>query len=154
LCSLWPERYNIFFVTRLPPEPFLQMLVLFGVSSPRPLPTEKVHWIINSKYVRWRSVPFSFVHSNVVAFSYNFGCKYNFFCCVSISLSPFHCFHTYWRQCGVTSTGIREKKKKKNLAANVYANADNGPLQSAAPVKTTPTMTFKHTLFYNVWYIA
>lgn len=26
--------------------------------------------------------------------------------------------------------------------ANVYANADYGPLQSAAPVKTTPTTKF------------
>lgn len=106
------ERYNIFFVLYLHLQnPFFKRIPLLGLLFHGLLPTEKVHWIINSKYVRWRSVPFPFVHSNVVTFSYNFGCKYYFFV-MSISVSPFHCFHTYWRQCGVASAGIRGKKKK------------------------------------------
>lgn len=104
------------FCTHHPPEQaFLQMYTLSGVSSVRPLPTEKVHWIINSKYVRWRSVPFPFVHSNVVAFSYNFGCKYNFFflyvyLALAFSLFP-HLLETIRHGLRRDS---REKKKKSN----------------------------------------
>jgi len=39
----------------------------------------------------------------------------------------------------MASAGIRGKKRK-NLTANVYANVDNSPLQSAAPIKTNNTV--------------
>lgn len=102
------------FCTHRPPEQgFLQMHTLTGVSSPWPLPTEKVHWIINSKYVRWRSVPFPFVHSNVVAFSYNFGCKYNFFVCLSRS-RPFIVSTLTGDNAAWPPQGFEGKKEKPN----------------------------------------
>jgi hypothetical protein len=101
---------------------------------------------------RW-SVPFPFVHSNVVAFSYNFGWKYNFFFStrarVYLALIPFHCFHTYRRQCGAAFTGTLGIWKRKNLTANIYANANSSPLRSAAPVKTNnmaDTKSNKHIM--------
>lgn len=137
---MWPKRYSIFCYP-LPFSLFIRSITalssnacpLQGFFSSAFSPTEKVHWIINSKYVRWRSVPFPFVHSNVVAFSYNFGCKYNFFLfylALALSLFP-HLLETMQRG---LRRDPREKKKKPN--SKRLCKCGHGPLQSAAPVKT------------------